>query len=72
MTDFQITEVNSVQFPMARHAQEIGWTPISSREALAMRGGEAGLLFPSELAGALHRFNPWMTRGSPVPSHDKL
>ena len=64
MTTLNITEAGSVQFPMVRHAQGIGWTPIPPKEALDMRGGEAGLLFLSELEGALRRFNPWMTSGA--------
>ena len=58
MTTLHITEAGSVQFPMVRHAQGIGWTPVPPKDALDMRGGEAGLLFPSELEGALRRFNP--------------
>ena len=50
-----------MQFPMVRHAAEVGWTPLSPKDALAMRGGEAGLLFQSEVEGAIRRFNPWMT-----------
>ena len=61
MTELSITEAGSVQFPMVRHAAEIGWTPLSPSKALAMRGGEAGLLFRGVLEGALRRFNPWMT-----------
>ena len=61
MTELNVTEADSVQFPMVRHAAEIGWTPLSPRNALAMRGGEAGLLFRDEAEGALRRFNPWMT-----------
>ena len=64
MTTLHITEAGSVQFPMVRHAQGIGWTPIPPKDALDMRGGEAGLLFLSELEGALRRFNPWMTSGA--------
>ncbi len=60
MTELKITEASSVQFPMVRHAAEIGWTPLSPSDALAMRGGEAGLLFRSVLEEALHRFNLWM------------
>ena len=45
MTTLHITEAGSVQFPMVRHAQGIGWTPIPPKDALDMRGGEAGLLF---------------------------
>ena len=60
MTELNITEAGSAQFPMVRHAAEIGWTPLSPSNALAMRGGEAGLLFRSEVESALRRFNPWM------------
>ena len=61
MTELNVTEAGSVQFPMVRHAAEVGWTPLSPKNALAMRGGEAGLLFRGEVEGALRRFNPWMT-----------
>ncbi len=61
MTELSITEAGSVQFPMVRHAAEIGWAPLPPSDALAMRGGEAGLLFRGELEWALRRFNPWMT-----------
>ena len=46
---------------MVRHAAEVGWTPLPPGDALALRGGEAGLLFHSVLEEALRRFNPWMT-----------
>ena len=61
MNDFGITEADSVQFPMVHHAAEIGWAPLRPVDALAMRGGEAGLLFRGVLEDALHRFNPWLT-----------
>ena len=61
MSEISISEAASVQFPMVRHAAEMGWTPLSPSNALAMRGGEAGLLFRGVLEGALRRFNPWMT-----------
>ena len=61
MTEPKITEAGSVQFPMVHHAAEIGWMPLSPSNALAMRGGEAGLLFRGVLEDALHRFNPWLT-----------
>ena len=60
MTESKITEAGSVQFPMVRHAAEIGWTPVRPVDALAMRGGEAGLLFRGVLEEALRRFNPWL------------
>ena len=61
MTEFNVTEAGTVQFPMIGHAVEIGWTPLPPEDAFVMRGGEAGLLFQSELEAALRRFNPWMT-----------
>ena len=60
MTDLKITEAGTVQFPMVRHAAEIGWTPLTPKEALARRGGTGGMLFRGELEAALRRFNPWM------------
>ncbi len=61
MNDLRITEAGTVQFPMIRHAAEIGWKPLSPSDALAMRGDEAGLLFRGALEETLHRFNPWLT-----------
>ena len=61
MSDLKISEAASVQFPMVRHAAEIGWTPLPPETAMHKRGGEAGMLFRDELEGALGRFNPWMT-----------
>ena len=61
MTSPKITETDTVQYPMVRHAAEVGWMPLSPRNALTMRGGAAGLLFRGEVEGALRRFNPWMT-----------
>ena len=60
MTDLKITEASTVQFPMVRHAAEVGWTPLTPQEALARRGGTGGMLFRGELEAALRRFNPWM------------
>ena len=61
MTDLKISEAASVQFPMIRHAAEIGWTPLPPDVAVHKRGGESGMLFRDELEGALRRFNSWMT-----------
>lgn len=38
MTDLKITEAGTAQFPMVRHAAEVGWTPLTPQEALARRG----------------------------------
>lgn len=61
MTEFNVTEADAVQFPMVRHASEVGWKTISRKEALRKRSGETGVLFKDDLEGALRRFNPWMT-----------
>ena len=60
MSDLPIAEAVSVQFPMVRHAAEVGWTPIPPAAATAKRGGAAGMLFRDELEDAISRFNPWM------------
>lgn len=61
MSDLKISEAASVQFPMVRHAAEIGWTPILPEVALLKRGGEAGMMFRDELENSLGQFNLWMT-----------
>ena len=61
MTGLKVSEARSVQFPMIRHAAEIGWQPLSPAEALKRRGGEAGMLFRGEVERALRKFNSWMT-----------
>ena len=61
MTTLDISEATAVQFPMVRHAAEVGWTPLAPQAAMRKRGGEAGMLFRDELEEKLARFNPWMT-----------
>ena len=61
MTDLNITEAGTVQFPMVRHAVEVGWTPLAPQEALVRRGGTSSMLLRGDLEAALRRFNPWMT-----------
>ena len=60
MADIKITEAGTVQFPMVAHAAEIGWRPLPAADALAKRGGKAGMLFRGELEAQLGTFNPWM------------
>ena len=60
MTTLHITETSTVQMPMVRHAAEVGWVPVPPQDALARRGGPAGLLFRGELEESLHRLNPWL------------
>ena len=61
MTDLKITEAGTVQFPMVRHAAEIGWTVISPSVVKQKRGGETEMLFRDELETKLTEFNPWMS-----------
>lgn len=57
----RISEAGTVQFPMLRHAEEVGWVPLGPADAQAKRGGESGLFFLDELSEALTSFNPWLT-----------
>ena len=61
MSDLKISEAGTVQFPMVKHAAEIGWTPIGPEVAKQKRGGEAGMLLRDELEAKLREFNPWLT-----------
>jgi type I restriction enzyme, R subunit len=61
MSTLLISEAATVQFPMVKHAIEIGWTPLTPDEAKARRGGEANMLLRGELAAKLRQFNPWLT-----------
>ena len=58
----KISEAGSVQFPMVRHAAEIGWTPLAPDLARQKRGGEAGMLLRDELEAKLAQFNGWMSK----------
>lgn len=60
-TTLSISEAGSVQFPMVKHAVEIGWTPLTPDAARQMRGGDAGMLFRDEVSTKLAAFNPWLT-----------
>jgi type I restriction enzyme R subunit len=61
MTDLKISEAGTVQFPMVKHAVEIGWTPLNPEVAKQKRGGEAGMLLRDELEAKLSEFNPWLS-----------
>lgn len=61
MSGLRISEAGTVQFPMVRHAEEIGWTPVDPWAALSHRGGEAGTFFRGVLEAKLAEFNPWMS-----------
>jgi len=53
MSTLKISEAGTVQFPMVRHVEEIGWTPLTPYEALASRGGEAGAFLRDVLEAKL-------------------
>lgn len=57
----KISEAGTVQFPMVRHAAEIGWATITPDDARAKRGGDAGTFFRDVLEAKLTAFNPWLT-----------
>jgi len=61
MSDLKISEAGTVQFPMVKHAAEIGWTPLNPEVAKQKRGGEAGMLLRDELEAKLAEFNPWLS-----------
>lgn len=61
MSALKISEAGTVQFPMVKHAAEIGWTPIGPDVAKQKRGGESGMLLRDELEAKLGEFNPWLT-----------
>lgn len=61
MSTLKISEAGTVQFPMVKHAVEIGWTSITPEDARTKRGGEAGTFFRDVLEAKLAAFNPWMS-----------
>lgn len=61
MSTLKISEAGTVQFPMIKHAVEIGWTPLTPAQAKEMRGGDAGMLLRDELAAKLREHNPWLS-----------
>ncbi|KAA9011322.1 MULTISPECIES: hypothetical protein [Sphingobium] len=66
MTDLAISEAGSVQFPMVRHAEEIGWTPLTPDDARTKRGSEAAMFLRDELEGAIARFCNSAMSGNPT------
>ncbi|RJP24480.1 MAG: HsdR family type I site-specific deoxyribonuclease [Candidatus Abyssobacteria bacterium SURF_5] len=68
MTKTLASEIGTVQFPLIKHAEEIGWTAVSDTEALRLRSGEAGLFFQKELEEALLRLNPGVVTTDNVQS----
>jgi type I restriction enzyme R subunit len=62
MSELKISEAGTVQYPMVKHAVEIGWTPLTPDIAKQKRGGEAGMLLRDELEAKLAQFNGWMSK----------
>jgi len=62
-----MTERSAVQNPMLRYAQQIGWDYVEPDQALAQRGGEAGLYFGDVLQTQLLRLNPGVVDASRLP-----
>jgi len=52
------TEHNSVQAPLIRYAEQMGWAYVAPSEAVALRKGEGGLLFNRILEEKLVELNP--------------
>ncbi|ONA40302.1 type I restriction endonuclease subunit R [Burkholderia pseudomallei] len=61
MSTLKISEAGTVQFPMVKHAVEIGWIPITPEDARIKRGGEAGAFFRDVLEAKIAAFNSWLT-----------
>jgi type I restriction enzyme R subunit len=55
-------ERSSVQNPLIKYATEIGWTYISPEEALALRGGETGIVFKDIFISQLQKLNDFLTQ----------
>ena len=52
------TESDTVQNPLTRYAEEVGWTYVPTSEALSLRKGVGGLLFSRVLQEMLIELNP--------------
>jgi type I restriction enzyme, R subunit len=62
-----MSERSSVQNPMLKYAQEIGWEYAKPEDALALRGGDTGLYFSGILEAQLVRLNPGVVDLSLTP-----
>lgn len=61
-------EAGTVQYPLVKHASEIGWDVLSEADAVVKRRGEAGVFFYKELEEALLRLNPGVVTAENVQS----
>ncbi|MCL2123068.1 MAG: deoxyribonuclease HsdR, partial [Desulfovibrionaceae bacterium] len=62
MKTLSISEASSVQFPMVKHATEMGWVPLSPESAEDMRGSLEAPFFRDVLSGKLLTFNSWLSK----------
>ncbi len=53
-----MSERSSVQNPMLRYAEQIGWRYVTPPEALRLRGDETGLYFSDILTAQMQKLNP--------------
>jgi type I restriction enzyme R subunit len=60
MTTLKINESYTVQFPMVKHAHEVGWTVMPPEDAEAKRLGRSNMLFRDVLESKLLEFNAWL------------
>jgi type I restriction enzyme R subunit len=68
MSQLRISEAGTVQYPMVRHAAEIGWVPLAPEIAKQKRGGEAGMFLLDELTEKLIALNPGLVTEDNVRS----
>ncbi|CPR38285.1 HsdR family type I site-specific deoxyribonuclease [Mycobacteroides abscessus] len=61
MTTLKINESYTVQFPMVKHAHEVGWTVMPPEDAEAKRLGRSNMLFRAALEAKLQEFNAWLS-----------
>ncbi len=61
-------EAATVQFPLVKYAEDIGWMIVPPDEALRLRGGEAGLFFFKVLEEALIGLNKGLVTSENVHS----
>lgn len=55
-------EKYSVQNPLIKYATEVGWTYISPEKALALRGGETGVVFKEIFIAQFQKLNDFITQ----------
>ncbi|WP_255784584.1 type I restriction endonuclease subunit R [Mycobacteroides abscessus] len=61
MTTLKINEGYTVQFPMVKHAREVGWAVMPPEDAEAKRLGRSNMLFRDALEAKLREFNAWLS-----------